>query len=256
MKSNKKNNSKQIGFAIILTVLIVALVAGGTYAYWTWVTNTAQKTNVVFTTTGDIPENFAPPTFVGSGTMTSTTIEPRANCNGTGCIKSPITLKYENPTSFPMTLTIKLYITAFTINNATYQPTSDNLSHLHWRLSSTASNASTSTTNVSSMTPSSSFLTSSDSSFKGLSFTTGSKIPTGLSSTTPIEIGTLSIKVPANTTSTTVQYYFYAWLDSTYTHQNVGNTNTDPMQNLSFTLQWGLLNEGKIGPGTYIQSAS
>ena len=55
-------------------------------------------------------------------------------------------------------------------------------------------------------------------------------------------MATLSFEVPANTGTESSPdsdtYYLYVWLDKNYEHTNEGTVNTDPMQGLSFTMQW------------------
>lgn len=82
--------------------------------------------------------------------------------------------------------------------------------------------------------------TSSGGTFSGLTFTSGATTANNL----PFELkkGTsaaITQVVPAGTTTeTTYTWHLYTWLDDSYTHTNVGTVNSDPMQGLTFKMQW------------------
>ena len=73
MKDN--SNRKTLIMSIIAVALIAALVSGGTYAYWTWVSNTDQKTNVSFSVTNNM-DDLMYARLDGNGTTTVTNIKP------------------------------------------------------------------------------------------------------------------------------------------------------------------------------------
>ena len=66
----KDKTNKRTLLIILGIVIIVLLVAVSTYAYWTWVSNTAQRTNVEFT----IGEGFSC-SADGGGNITSSTLD-------------------------------------------------------------------------------------------------------------------------------------------------------------------------------------
>ena len=70
----KKKNNKNLILSIVAVTLIAALVVGGTYAYWTWVSNTAQRTNVGFTVVGGRDDKYAD--LDGDASTSVTNIKP------------------------------------------------------------------------------------------------------------------------------------------------------------------------------------
>lgn len=249
-KKKKDNNSKKNIMIIGLIILVLALIAGGTFAYWTWVTNTAQQTAVTFTIQGaggegPLDTEIFDATFEGSGTLSATNLEPLATCNGTQCIKETVKVSYVNKTPYAATLSLQLKLTGFTVvsgrntfNNSTTTSTLDNIQDLKWRITTASADANDATANSLDFTVNTSFGTASggtDSSFKGLTFSSATAFTPAL----PITLATLNLSIPANTNITTKTYYLYLWLDDNYKHQNVGNVNSDPAQGLNIKLEWG-----------------
>ena len=127
-------NNKKIIIAILAVAMIIAAVFGATYAYWTWVTNTEQRTTVSFQTTA--PDMYANLTGNGAGT---TSLKPSACTNG---IKKTVTIKYKNDSIQPATITATLSVTAFTFRND-YRPTAGNsgdLKNIKYVLTTTEDN--------------------------------------------------------------------------------------------------------------------
>ena len=82
------NNKKAAIIAIVVVLSIVFLIVGGTYAYWTWVSNTSQKTTVTFASTANLTC-----TADAGGDITSSTImlAPAECTNENYAIKRTIT---------------------------------------------------------------------------------------------------------------------------------------------------------------------
>lgn len=209
---------KKLIIAILATLIIIVLVGGATFAYWTWVTNTAQQTNVSFVVNQSDLEGEMYATLEGNGTTTATNLKP-ATCNGSNAIVKTITIKYLNKTVQAATVSATLSVTAFTARSASYLPSSPNLGYLKYALTTSSS----CTSNV-----------QKSGSFNGLTFSS-TVTPTNLPLTLFTQTFTASANMSAEGTQT---YYLYIWLDSSYEHQNIGSVNSDPMQGLSFTTQW------------------
>lgn len=209
---------KKLIIAIVAVLIIIVLVGGATFAYWTWVTNTAQQTNVSFVVNQSDLEGEMYATLEGNGTTTATNLKP-ATCNGSNAIVKTITIKYLNKTVQAATVSATLSVTAFTARSASYLPSSPNLGYLKYALTTSSS----CTSNV-----------QKSGSFNGLTFSS-TVTPTNLPLTLFTQTFTASANMSAEGTQT---YYLYIWLDSSYEHQNIGSVNSDPMQGLSFTTQW------------------
>lgn len=210
---------KKLIIAILATLIIIVLVGGATFAYWTWVTNTAQQTNVSFVVNQSDLEGEMYATLEGNGTTTATNLKP-ATCNGSNAIVKTITIKYLNKTVQAATVSATLSVTAFTARSASYLPSSTNLGYLKYALTTDSSSC---TSNV-----------QKSGSFNGLTFSS-TVTPTNLPLTLFTQTFTASANMSAEGTQT---YYLYIWLDSSYEHKNIGSVNSDPMQGLSFTTQW------------------
>ena len=210
---------KKLIIAIVAVLIIIVLVGGATFAYWTWVTNTAQQTNVSFVVNQSDLEGEMYATLEGNGTTTATNLKP-ATCNGSNAIVKTITIKYLNKTVQAATVSATLSVTAFTARSASYLPSSTNLGYLKYALTT---NPSSCTSNV-----------QKSGSFSGLTFSSA-VTPTNLPLTLFTQTFTASANMSAEGTQT---YYLYIWLDSSYEHTNTGSVNSDPMQGLSFTTQW------------------
>ena len=206
-----KNNKKLI-IAIVAVISIIAVVVGGTYAYWTWTTAENQRTTVGFTVEGGGYANLE-----GGGSVTVQNLAPAACTNSTYAMKRRITLTYQNTQSQALPITGTL-----TVSNWTQPHTGTlDLSKLHYALttgSAAADNCNTGTNRT---------------------LVAGGADSTFVTSGALINNATLVASAPANmTTEGSQTYYLWVWLDSTYTHENVGTTISDPMQDLSFTLTW------------------
>lgn len=205
-----KENKNKIIISVIAVLLIAAIVAGGTYAYWSWTTNTAQRTYVNFIIPNPVSDGKMSASIAGNGTTTVTSLAPTSCTNSTYAMKKPVAITYKNTGNIPAKLTVNLKVKSVTAGVST--PDSTALGKLNYALTTSSTSCAAGTGNITGT-------------FTG-KLTAGSTVLT------------LDLDIPANTAEKTVTYYLYVWLDSTYTHQNVGGVNSDPMQNLKFELQW------------------
>ena len=236
-----KDRNKLI-ISIVVVILIAAIVVGGTFAYWTWSTNASQNTYVGFTVTDDASGDIYAH-LIGNGVTTVTNMEPAVCSNTTYAVVKTVQIKWKNNSNNAQTVTASLNVTDFAIRNASYKPTTANLQSLKWAIRSAAVTSSA----VSSCDPdgnssakaacnacSTGAVASGD--FSGITMpSSGTTVTSGL----PKTLGTVSFTATANTTTEQTQtYYLYIWLDANYAHTNYGSTNDDPMQGLTFTVNW------------------
>lgn len=229
MKTRKKIS------IIIAALLLVVILFGGTLAYYQW---NSANTNVSFTVSGD----GMGASFNGNATVTTRKLLP-SKCGE--AIKEKITISYYNNMQLPATVSIDLSVaknnntSSFKIRDLNYKPTAENLKYLHWAITTSATctdpadsdTGRTNIANASGVTPS-----------KSDNFTEFANTFTNLNSSIAPKIATVSFTTPAGsgskTSPLTKTYYLYVWLDQNYTHINKGNVNSDPLQGLSFTLNW------------------
>lgn len=202
--------------AIGAVLLIIVIVVGGTFAYWSWSTSDAQQTNVSFTVSGDTLEGQLYANLDGGGETAFTNLAPVASCtNSSYAMKKKLTLNYANATTNPAHIYATLSLSDFATPHGT--PTSEDLAHLHYAVTSTATNCATDVvTGMSGV-----FTSTTD----GTLFTTvdllgGQAIPAGTSTEQEKEL------------------YLWVWMDSGYEFTNEGSAITDPMQDISFNLTW------------------
>lgn len=218
-----KDRNKLI-LAIVAVVLIAVVVVGATFAYWTWTTNEEQRTSVIFS--ADIPGLYA--SIEGNGTTTTTALKPAVCTHSTNAIQKEIVITYLNETVQSATVSATLQLTAFNLRSASYVPTTENLQHLHYALTTTSGSCDASI--------------ATDLEGNQITGTFADLTPT-FSGTTmnnlPLTLFTQTFTADANMTAEDTQtYYLWIWLDTGYTHNNEGSENSDPMQGLTFTTQW------------------
>lgn len=256
MKTTTQNKEKnKLIFSIVAVVAIIAIVASSTYAYWTWESSNTEKTNVSVTVNG------ATMTIVGNN-ATSTTLRPtNAHCtNGYHLVGEPATFTVVNGTAAPMKATPRLDVKFKTAQGTL---TAAALEHIHWAVvevnsSGTEINGSCASpayqgtfgkaivttvtgggnTNVV-ITPSS---TPTNANVTNNTVTTIDITKSSSDYTTkltfPVTAGTANANGTTTSATTTKYYKFYVWIDETYTYKNTGDTVSDPMQNLTITVQW------------------
>lgn len=215
-----KERNKLI-IAIVAVAVIIVSVGGGTYAFFTWVTNTSQRTNVSFTVNQTTIEGDLNAQIVGNANASSldATLKP-ASCTSSGnAIIKTVPITYYNSTVQAATVTATLKVTAFNLRSASYKPTSTDLGYLKYALTESSTNCTTSAVQTGT--------------FSGITFSgaAGSNLPYTLFDQT--------ITAPANMSeAVTKTYYLWIWLDSTYSHQNEGSVNSDPMQGFTINVEW------------------
>lgn len=126
MKNNKKKdeNRNKVIISITIVALIVALVSGGTYAWWTWVSanNTDTAVNI---TVGRLEM-----ILDGGGNITAQNLVPTSCTSTTYAVQRQISYSLINPTTVASTATIQL-------NPSTFPAQLKN-SKLMWKLTTAA----------------------------------------------------------------------------------------------------------------------
>lgn len=206
-----KENTKTL-VSIIAVALIIVLVGGGTYAYFTWAS--ANNTSVTFTVTGGTM------TIDGGGSIASTAdhiLAPAACTNTKYAIQRKVKVTAVNETTTPMTETIQLKVEDLSTTAGTLNQTNKN--SLKWalvRATETQYNAST---------------------WLGCGTTIASGTFKDVSKGNTITL--YSSDVAAVSTTTTYWYELYIWIDSAYSGSATsGTTVTDPLQALNLHLAW------------------
>lgn len=208
--------AKKLIGAIIGVIAFIALIAGATFAYWQWTSNSAQRTNIKLNVASSVPMGAS---LDGGGSIQVANLAPASCTNSTYALKKEITLTYYNET--PQNASIRGTLTLSNPHQA--HAGTLRLNNLHYALTTgtNAGNSCTSGTIV---------VGGNNSAFPA--FTNGTKI-----------INDIQLKVAQANSGTaqnqlTETYYLWVWIDSSDNGSNVGSTVTDPMQDLSFTLTW------------------
>jgi len=209
-KNKKKNNdNKKLLISIAIVTLIIVLTGGATFAYWSWQTNTAQKTNVSVTVQGGELK------IIGNN-ISNTGMYPTNDCDGNAAlIGEVVTVTAKNDTESPMQAALKIRAT-LTAKQGTLNST--NKGKLNWSIIELASATTTPSNNACSTNAIA-------------SGTLGT-----VTSNTDIDTGITFIASPLATT--TKYYKLYIWLDSSYDYINEGDTVSDPMQQLDVSVKW------------------
>ena len=233
-------DKKQLTIAIVAVFVIIGIVSGGTYAFWTWVTSSDQKTNVSFQLANNTTSLGLTSSLEGNGTTTATNLKPIA-CSSSSYtsygIKKEVTITSQNLTNAAAKVTAVLSLTNFQLaqnyNATTFNPTTG-LASLKWAITSAGTNCATNVikqgTFANLYATSATYL--SNGSTVALTFTNA------LASNLPKVLTALEFTVPASTNSQEDTFYLWIWLDSGYTHENSGSVNDDPMQGFNITTQW------------------
>lgn len=205
-------DKKKLILAIIAVVAIILAVGGATFAYWSWQTNTAQRTNVNFTIINPNASGDMTARIDGNGTSTVTGLVPTNNCAGSNALVKTVPIYYKNNTINRAKITVNLTLSGLTAGNVAIDYSK--LSYIKWAITTTSGNC-----------------TSNPAAHGDFGVVTSTAAKT---------LATLEHTINANVTTETnlVTYYLYVWLDSSYNHTNEGDNNSDPMQNLSFQLEW------------------
>lgn len=207
-----KDRDKLI-IAIIAVLLIIGIVGGATFAYWSWASNTTQQTNVSFTVSQSALEGQLYANLDGGGETTFSNLAPVSSCtDSTYAMKKTLTLKYKNATANPANIYATLTLSDFEIKHGSLQ--GNELSHIRYAVTDSPSSC--------------------DAPISGMSGTF-----TATSGALFSEKNLLGTSIPANTTTEqTKTLYLYVWIDDAYEHTNYGDDIDDPLQNMSFNLTW------------------
>ena len=207
----KENN--QLIISIVRVVAIVSAVVGATYAYWQWQTGTNEQTSVTFTVLNNTEMLSA---SLDGGTLTVSKLAPVTSCtNSTYATKANATLTYTNNSGSPARATGTLTVTTFTVKSGRDAFQTNDLTHLHYALTTSSSSCSTGV--IASGT------------FEGKN-SNGSVL---------INNVVLQDNIASGTTNGTKPMYLYVWLDKDYTFTNVGSGAVqDPMEDLTIVLTW------------------
>lgn len=103
MKDNKDKN--KLILSIVAVVLVIILIAGGTYAYWTWTSPNNTKIGNNWRITGG---NMS---IDGGGDITAQKMVPTASCNGSYAIVRTVKVTAKNETNTSMTAKVNLDLT-------------------------------------------------------------------------------------------------------------------------------------------------
>lgn len=247
MKDKKNKNNQTLIMSIIAVALIAALVSGGTYAYWTWVTNETQRTGVSFNIANTTTDLGLSASLEGNGTTAASDLKPTTCTDSTYALKKEVTITSHNETNAAAKATAILSLSTFTLaqnyNATSFNPNSTitvggsqvkRISLLKWAITSSDTDCNTNVTktgNFSQLYASASAAIAgtpvSTITFSGKNFSNTQKVLTAL-----------EFNVPANTATQTNTFYLWIWLDSSYVHENVGSVNSDPMQGFKIVTQW------------------
>lgn len=199
---------KRLIIIIVSIVLAGLLVVGGTFAYWTWTSNSSENTIVTFTVPNGSSDLKA---ILDADSMEFSNLAPAIDCSGTYSQVATITVFYENLSTLTAQIDATLSLDSIT------KPHAGDLdkSQIHWGLS-----------------------TNSKTTCKAGMFAAGTL--NGISDGGTIYNGNISVKsIATNTSLSSKVVYLYVWIDSNYNIENVGNSIVnDPMQDMTVKLVW------------------
>lgn len=232
-KTNQKDN-KTTTAIIIAVIMVIALIAGGTYAYWIWRGNVASVS--VTTSIGNIGLKLNGGDGV-IGSSSSVGLAPSLCTNETYASKDEIDIEYFNETDFPARVTLTLTLDSFTWNNGT-QPTPEQLSNIKYALSSSDNGC----LNLSD--DANGTLSDNAGTFQNITVSTTK----GTAAAPDYTLFDLEFYLPANTGEESdpepKKYYLYFWIDPAYAGTNGSSTTNgsgvidDPLQGISFQAKW------------------
>ena len=202
------NNEGNRKLALTLIALgIIISFFGGSLAYWNWESSEEQKTLVSVQVQG------ATLTIQGEN-IEHTGMYPTNDCDGPGALIGEVaTATAVNGTNSDMEVILKIRATLSVKQGSL---TVDNKDKIKWALVDTSDGTTCETTQ-----------------YKGTLRT--------VSTNTDIDTGIRFIATKNATTSKS--YRLYVWLDSTYTHTNVGDVVSDPMQDLGISVKYSPASE-------------
>lgn len=232
MKKQGNNNVRNISFAIVAVALIIAIAGGGTYAWWRWRSADTQKTNVTVT--------IQKPGFTIVGeTASSNTLTPTSACYNTPATnhvqhtlagKATVTATNNTSTKMRAKINLKAMLANAVTGNITDEQnnTTSRKSHIHWAIKKVTNGTTAFSTDNCTGTAG------------GTEYDTGNFDAVGTSFTDIATTITFDVNAGATVTN---YYHVYVWIDSDYKHENVGNTQNDPLQNNTITITFSETSE-------------
>ena len=139
MKKNKKNKNNKTIALIVMLMLVLALIIGGTYAYWVWNSNNIVSVNVT-TNLGSTGLT------LNVESATNNKLAPASCTNSSYANKQVIKITRYNDTSFPASVTLTLKLTSFKWTHA--KPSDADLNHIHYALVNSTGSSSCTTGTV------------------------------------------------------------------------------------------------------------
>ena len=220
------NMNKNLILSIVAVGLIIALVGGGTYAYWQW--TSANNTVVSFTVTGGTMN------IDGGGNITTKTLAPSTCINATYAIRRKIKVTATNQTTTAMKASVGLNVAALTAGHGSFDSTTDEREKIYYALV---------TTDATQYAASGFSITAAGTNGNACSTNaTASGNFGGKAANSSIALLS-NLSVPAASGGTdgsfTGYYELYIWIDKAYTGKTTsGTTVTDPLQDLTLNLTW------------------
>lgn len=228
----KKNNKIIITIASVVAIVIVT--AGATFAYWNWIMDPSEETDIDFEVIGDNITQKLYANLNGNSSEIISNLEPTA-CTSDNAIKKEISINYLNKMKQSATITATLKVSDFRLRNNLYVPTTDELKYLKYAITTTPNSCESDIAialNGEQMTGN----------FSELIFEDGDV--TNL----PLELFSYNFTADSNmNVENELKYYLWIWLDQDYVHINVGNNNTDAMQGIEFRMTWS----GTVAQNSY-----
>lgn len=206
MKHKEKN---KLIITIIAVLVIIIIVAGATFSYFSWRITEENETNITVKV-GGATLNISGDNVINDEMYPTT-------CNTSAALKGTATVTAINSSNMIMETKLKIRASLFAAQGTLNE---SKLSKIHWAIVDTTKsclspNAQGTFANVVPAT--------SRSNFPNQTYT---DIDT-----------TISFEVPQSTTIIKT-YDLYVWIDSDYEHTNVGETVSDPVQDLLVSVKW------------------
>lgn len=238
----EKKEMNKVVIAVVAVALIITIIGGSTFAYWQWVTATEQQTFVNVTVQDGISMTITPTTTQTNVLYPIT----RDNCmdaaisgtalveivNNTGIEARPqfyLKLKIEDSAGNNITQTYAQYI-----HFAVLDPENPSTGTTCANATRYGQFTTTQTTNDLGQTISGWYNSPIITELTG----TGEEVDsTRFPILTATDTKSMTFSVPADTTGTHT-YQFWAWIDSSYTATNTGNTISDKLQDAKITISW------------------
>lgn len=241
----EKRNINKVTLAVIAVALIIAIVGGSTYAYWTWQTASGQRTNVNVTVAEGISMVITPTT------VSTNKLHPTNNCAGDATIVSTALIEIDNQTG--ILARPKFYLKLQILNSAGTNITSTYAQYIHYAVAETDGSC---TSPIASGIFTNQQTTNVNNDGAAVTGWYNSPIITNLNGTFPKitseDAASVSFDAPAYNGGTmgnvsgnkaTHTYKVWAWLGNEYAATNTGDTVSDPLQDATIKVSWSETSE-------------